>query len=74
MTTAVFTSTPVGENRTSSKFLLIAKRVINALVESRARSVAMELRRREAFMRDIGRKQEHSPAFLEQSDLLPFKI
>jgi hypothetical protein len=47
---------------------------MNALIESRARSAARELRRHEAFMCDLGRRQDHSPLFLDQSELLPFKL
>jgi hypothetical protein len=47
---------------------------MNALIESRARSAARELRRYEALMSDLGRRQDHSPLFFAQSDDLPFKL
>jgi hypothetical protein len=43
-------------------------------MESRARGAAVELRRHEAFIRDLGRRQDHSALFLDQADLLPAKI
>ena len=74
MATAVLTSTFTGEIQTPSKLSLLAKRVVNALVESRARSAARELNRRHAFLEDLGRRQDHSGLFLDQADLLPFKL
>jgi hypothetical protein len=47
---------------------------MSALIQSRVRSAARELRRHEALMADLGRRQDHSPLFLEQSDDLPFKL
>jgi hypothetical protein len=74
MTTAVFSSHLVSPVDAPSKLSQVASRIINALVESRARSAARELRRHEAFMSDLGRRQDHSPLFLDQSELLPFKL
>ena len=74
MTAAVFSSHLASPATAPSKFSQIASRVMNALVESRARTAARELRRYEAFMSDLGRRQDHSPLFLDQSDLLPFKL
>ena len=47
---------------------------MSALIESRAKSAARELRRHEAMMADLGRRQDHSKLFLKQSEPLPFKI
>jgi hypothetical protein len=47
---------------------------MSALVESRARRAARELRRHEAFVSDLTRRQDHSSLFLGQSKLLPVKI
>jgi hypothetical protein len=47
---------------------------MNALVESRVRSAARELRRHEVLMSDLGRRQDHSPLFFGQSDDLPVKL
>jgi hypothetical protein len=33
-----------------------------------------ELRRHEAFVQDLSRRQDHSALFLDQADLLPAKI
>ena len=74
MTTAVFSSHLVGPVNAPSKLSQAASRIMNALIESRARSAARELRRHEAFMSDLGRRQDHSPLFLDQSDDLPFKL
>jgi hypothetical protein len=74
MTTAVFSSRLVSPVDAPSKLSQAASRIMNALVESRARSAARELRRHEAFMSDLGRRQDHSPLFLAQSELLPFKL
>ena len=80
MTTAVFTSAPAGDVRTSSKPslvakpTLVAKRFIRALAESRARDALRELRRHEAFLQDLGRRQDHSGQFLAQDGGLPVKI
>lgn len=74
MTTAVFAPTLAGDVQTQPKLARLAKRVVNAIVESRAKSVERELRRHEAFRNDLGRRQDHSSLFLDQSDLLPFKV
>ena len=80
MTTAVFTSALAGDVRTSSKLSLLAKpsllakRFIEALAESRARDALRELRRHEAFLKDLGRRQDHSRLFLTQDSSLPAKI
>ncbi len=74
MTTAVFSSHLASPVAAPSKFSQIASRLLNALIESRARSAARELRRHEAFMSGLGRRQDHSPLFLDQSDCLPFKL
>ena len=74
MTTAVFTSAPAGDVRTSSKLSLLAKGVIHALAESRARDALRELHRHEFFLKDLGRRQDHSRLFSTQADSLPVKI
>ncbi len=74
MTTAVFTTALTSETTTSSKLSLIAKRLVNALMESRSKSAAQELRRYEAFIQDLSRRQDHSSDFLIQDNHLPFKL
>jgi hypothetical protein len=74
MTAAVFSSHLSGPATAPSRLSQVASRVMNALIESRARSAARELRRHEAFMSDLGRRQGHSPLFFGQSDDLPFKL
>ena len=74
MTTAVLTSMFTREVQAPSKFSQIAGRILNALVESRIKAAERELRRHEALMGDLGLRQDHSLSFLDQSDLLPFKI
>ncbi|HZW46549.1 MAG TPA: hypothetical protein VFF61_03405 [Microvirga sp.] len=74
MNTATLSSVYSGQVRTPSTFSLIVKNVLNALIESRARSAARELRRHEALMANLGRRQDHSADFLMQSNDLPFKI
>jgi hypothetical protein len=74
MTAAVFDVAPAHNAETSTKLSRIAKRCINAIVESRMRSVQRQMRRHHSFMNDLGRKQDHSSLFLDQSDLLPFKL
>ena len=74
MITAVLSSTFVGREKASSRFSQLANRFMSALVESRARSAAQELRRHEAFISDLSRRQDHSAEFLDQADLLPAKI
>jgi hypothetical protein len=74
MTAAVFSPTLSNDAQAPSKLAQVIGRAINALVESRAKSASRELRRHEAFIADLGRRQDHSSLFLEQSDLLPFKV
>ena len=74
MITAVLSSPLAGTPQSPSKLSRIASRFMSALIESRARSARQELRRHEAFIRDLGRRQDHSSSFLDQSDLLPIKI
>ncbi|WP_445502961.1 hypothetical protein [Microvirga sp. G4-2] len=74
MNTAVLSSVYAGQVQTPSTFSLIVRAMMSALAESRARSAARELRRHEALMADLGRKQDHSSDFLIQSNDLPFKI
>ena len=70
MIAAVLSSVLLGTTNAPSKFSCF----MNALIESRARSAARELRRHEAMMADLGRRQDHSTLFIEQSEPLPFKI
>jgi len=70
MIAALFSSALLGTAEAPSKF----SRFMSALIESRAKSAARELRRHEAMMADLGRRQDHSKLFLEQSEPLPFKI
>jgi hypothetical protein len=74
MTTAIFASTFAGSSETPSKSSGWMRRFLDALIESRTRAAAMELRRHEAFISDLQRKQEHSPFFLMQDKALPFKV
>lgn len=74
MITAVLSSAFVGTDKSPSKLSQMAMRFTNALVESRAKSAARELRRHEALMSDLARRQDHSALFLEQAELLPAKI
>ncbi|MBM6579469.1 hypothetical protein ILT44_04680 [Microvirga sp. BT689] len=74
MTTAVFPSHFVSPVNASSKLSQVMSRIMYALIESRARSAAQELRRHEAFIAELGRRQDHSPLFLDQTDDLPFKL
>jgi hypothetical protein len=74
MITAVLSSTLVGNEKSPSKLAQLANRFMSALVESRARSAARELRRHETFISDLSRRQEHSAGFLDQADLVPAKI
>jgi hypothetical protein len=70
MIAALFSSVLLGTAQAPSKL----SRFMSALMESRVRSAARELRRHEAMMADLGRRQDHSSAFREQSEPLPFKI
>ncbi|MXQ10139.1 hypothetical protein [Microvirga makkahensis] len=74
MNTAALPSTYAGQVRTPSRIPLIVERVLNALVESRARSAARQLRRHESLIANLSRRQDHSADFLMQSNDLPFKI
>ena len=74
MTAAVFSSHLTGLSTAPSRLSQIATRMMSALIQSRVRSAARELRRHEALMADLGRRQDHSPLFLEQFDDLPFKL
>lgn len=74
MNTAVFTSTYAAPARTGSPLSLFVRSLMSALAESRAQSAARELRRHDALMADLGRRQDHSSDFLIQSNDLPFKI
>jgi hypothetical protein len=74
MTAAVFSSHLASPSTARSRLSQVATRVMNALVESRVRSAARELRRHEVLMSDLGRRQDHSPLFFGQSDDLPVKL
>jgi hypothetical protein len=74
MTAAVFSSHLADPSTAPSRLSQVATRVMSALMESRARSAARELRRYEALMADLGRRQDHSPLFFGQSDDLPVKL
>ena len=74
MTTAVLSSALVGREKFPSRLSQVATRFMSAVVESRARSAARELRRHEAFISGLSRRQNHSAEFLDQADLLPAKI
>lgn len=74
MNTAASPSIYASQIRTPSRFSLILKRILNALAESRARSAARQLRRYEALIGNLSRRQDHSADFLMQSDDLPFKV
>jgi len=74
MTTAVLTSALVASEKAPSRLSQLPARFVSALVESRARRAARELRRYEAFISDLSRRQDHSAEFFGQADLLPAKI
>jgi hypothetical protein len=74
MTTAVFAPALADNVSMPSRLSLLVRSVIDALAESRAREALRELRRHEAFLKDLGRRQDHSPLFLTQDEALPFKI
>ncbi|HZH51347.1 MAG TPA: hypothetical protein VEZ16_05640 [Microvirga sp.] len=75
MATAAFAPTaPVTSGSISPRISAFAKRFVNALVSSRIKAAERELRRYEALRQDLSRRQDHSPLFLAQDDLLPFKI
>lgn len=74
MTTADFSPVYAGQVKTPSTFSLILNKVMNALAESGARRAARELRRYEAMIADLSRRQDHSAEFLIQDNDLPIKI
>jgi hypothetical protein len=74
MTTAVFTPAYIDKPQAASKLSVLAQRFMSAMIESRARTAAQELRRHEALMADLGRRQDHSPLFLTQDNDLPFRV
>lgn len=75
MTTAFYASAVAGDEATApSKLSLIAKRLANALIESRTRSAERKLRQYEAFIQDLSRRQDHSADFLIQDNFLPVKV
>lgn len=74
MNTATYLPVYAGQVRHPSVVALIARTIVSALAESRARSAARELRRHDALMADLGRRQEHTADFWQQSDALPLKI
>ena len=74
MSTAVFASAPVSDVRAPSRLSLLAKGLVRALAESRARDALRELHRHEALLQDLGRRQDRSGLFLTQDSDLPVKI
>lgn len=74
MITAVFASTFAGSSEAPSKSSGLMRVLLDALIESRVRTAARELRRHEALRADLERKQDHSPSFLMQGTALPFKV
>ena len=74
MNTAAFAPAYAGKSGASFKLSELATRFMAALIESRARTAAQALRRHEALMNDLSRRQDHSPVFLTQADDLPFKV
>ncbi len=74
MTTAVFAPALADNVSMPSRLALLVRSVIDALAESRAREALRELRRHEAFLKDLGRRQDHSRLFLTQDSDLPVKI
>ncbi|MGO4386859.1 hypothetical protein AB4Y85_04930 [Microvirga sp. 2YAF29] len=74
MTTAIFASAFAGSSEAPSKPAGLMRRILDAMIESRTRAAAIELRRHEAYIADLQRKQEHSPFFLMQDEALPFKV
>ena len=74
MVTAVFSSALSRILKEPSGLARVAIHLAEALVESRARSAAQQLRRHEAFIQDLSRRQDHSALFLDQADLFPTKI
>lgn len=74
MITAVLSSAFVGNEKAPSRFSQLATRFMSAFIASRARSAERELRRHEAFISDLNRRQDHTALFLNQAELLPAKI
>ncbi|WP_414473656.1 hypothetical protein [Microvirga sp. M2] len=74
MNTAAFPPVHAGRVQTPSTFSWVVRNVVGALAESRARDAARQLRRHEALMADLARRQTHTADFLMQSNDLPFKI
>ncbi len=79
MITAVLASAFAGTSEAPSKSSSLRssglmRRFLDALIESRVRTAARELRRHEAFIGDLERRQEHSPFFWGQDNALPFKV
>ena len=74
MSIAAFASALAGDVRAPSRLSLLAKGLVRALAESRAREALRELHRHEAFLKDLGRRQDHSRLFSTQADSLPVKI
>jgi len=74
MTTAVLHAAFAENVQASTKTRSLTRKFRDALTESHVRSVARELRRHEALMADLLRRQDHSSGFLMQSNDLPFKI
>jgi sugar diacid utilization regulator len=68
------TAATVPAERPSSSLLNLAKRVMSAVIEARMKSAEAQLRRHEALVSDLCRRQSHAPEFLAQADQLPFKI
>jgi hypothetical protein len=64
----------VAAKRPSSSLLDLVKRVMSAVIEARMKSAEAQLRRHEALVNDLCRRQSHAPEFLAQDDQLPFKI
>jgi hypothetical protein len=79
MTTAAFVPTLAGSSEAPSKTSSHKasgwmRRILNAMIESRTRAAAIELRRHHAYIADLRRRQEHSPFFLMQDEALSFKV
>lgn len=78
MATAFFaptaTAAPAAAERPTSSLSSLAKRFMSALMEARMKSAEAQLRRHEALVNDLCRRQSHAPEFLAQDEQLPFKI
>jgi hypothetical protein len=66
-------STGAAERRSSS-LRDLARRFMSAVIEARMKSAEAQLRRHEALVNDLCRRQSHAPEFLAQDEQLPFKI